>query len=523
MAIIPGMTAEQVSMHSKISQDRDKTVIYKDFKWSDLVEFRNYAHGKQKLILSDKQKELLKGLNTLKFCDNVCHQIISESAGRVQFLGWDCKNEAVKDWLDDFYKLNRIEGRSGEFHYTALGDGNFVIALNWDNKKKRVKCFKEPWWDGTSGIYLHYDSSGELEYAVKEWSEDKIVMVNNSPTANKIYRRTIWFEDRIERWVNEVGPTELQWMKFILDSDKDEEGADVWPMPWKDKDGEPLGIPFVHFPNVGRTYGDYGVSELDGGVIGFQDHLNDIQFSITISNRMTGAQMYYATGVKQRKKDGTDVYESLKVEAGRFLTSENPDSTFGVLPAGDIDKQINGYHLKLKRVSQITATPLHVISGGDWPSGEALLRAEMPAVHKAWKQIFRFATSWIDVATTAIKIHNRFSGEKEINYDIKDGIIESKFADPEKRDSVSRSIIVHNLGPNISIREALRIMNYSREEAEEIYQEKVEEEQNSTDMMTASVLKTSPGDGTSNLGKKEPKPKAATGGNSNVKATDKAK
>lgn len=493
------------TIHDRIKEDRDTRIVQSGFTWSDIRVFRDYANGKQRLVLTEKQKELLKNLDNGRFCDNVCGQILLESTGRVQFYGWDCKNSTVKDWLDDLYKIAKIEGRQGDFHHRTFRDGNFALSVMWDNTKKRIKVLREDWWDGLTGVYLHYGDDGEVEYAVKEW---RVKTYETGGTVIEQIRRTVYYEDRIERYLN---PTAAQgvdnWVNFSLPED---EG--VWPVPWIDENGEGLGIPFIHFPDVAKTYGEYGVSELDGGVIGFQDQLNDAQLSIAITIRLTGGQQYYATGVKPKKKDGSDEYVPVKVEPGAMHTTPNENAKFGVLPAGDIDKQISGYNLKLKRVSQMSATPLHIISGGDWPSGEALLRAEMPAVNKAWKQIFRLATSYIELATVAAKIHNRFkpSSAPTIDTSIEDGVIEAKFADPERRDAISRSIIVHNLAANISKKEAMRIMNYSEEKAQQVYDEIIEEGNDAADaMMNATLRGNVPG------------AKEARGGNNNK--NDKAK
>lgn len=472
------------TIHDRIKEDRDNTVVQTDFSWSDLRLFRNYANGKHRLVLSEKQKELLKNIDIVRFCDNVCGQIVLESTGRVEFEGWECKNSDVKEWLDDLFKTTKIEGRQGDFHHRTFRDGNFALCVLWDNNKQKLRILREDWWDGITGVYLHYGEDGEIEYAVKEWRTKEYL---TGGTSIERIRRTVYFEDRVERYINpQASDDTSQWQQFYLPEDNE-----VWPVPWVDKEGNGLGIPFIHFPDFAKTYGDYGVSELDGGIIGFQDQLNDAQLSIAITIRLTGGQQYYATGVKPKKKDGTDEYMPVKIEPGAMHTTPNENAKFGVLAAGDIDKQIAGYNLKLKRVSQMSATPLHIISGGDWPSGEALLRAEMPAVNKARKQISRLKTSYIELATTAMRIYNVFKAPsaKEVNFDIDKGIVEAKFADPEKRDAISRSILVHNLAGNVSKKEAMRIMGYSEEKVEQVYDEILEESNDATDAMVSATLR----------------------------------
>jgi hypothetical protein len=505
-------TPEQRSIHTRIRQDRDGNSGDNCLSWKDIIQYRAYTAGKHAIILTDKQKTILRNLLNDRFCDNVCKQIVGEANGRIAFKGWECSNEPVKKWLDQFYKRAKVAARQSDIHFKSLRDGNFALAVNWDAKCQFVNVFKENWWDGICGVYIHYDDTDCPDYAVKEWTYIAMVKSADGQAMSpvQVKRRVIWFEDQVQKWESLTGVSDDSWFPAPLPEDVDGNGDQQWPVPWLDSDGNPMGIPYIHFTNAQTMHGDYGLSELAGGVLGFQDQLNDMQYNITITGKMTGAQMYYATGVKLRKDPATQVSIPITVDAGMFHTSENEKSQFGTLPPGDIQQQIAGYNLKLKRVAQMTATPVHIITGGDWPSGEALLRAELPAVSKAKTQIESFKDSWISAATMAMKIYNRFKplGKETINYDIDKGIVEACFDDPEKRDIVSRSIVVHNMVPNISIREGLRILGYSEERAQDVWDEMVEEQQKSADtMLTASTARATPGSGTSN--------KESMGGNNN--------
>lgn len=505
-------TDNQKLIHARIKQDRDNLPVGMSMFWQDIIQYRDYTAGKHAIILTDKQKTILRNLLNDRFCDNVCKQIVGEANGRIAFNGWECSNDAVKKWLDIFFKTAKVKARQTDIHFRALRDGNFAVAVNWDADEQRVNLYKEDWWNGTSGVYIHYDDTDDADYAVKEWTYWSYTTDSGGTQQYpiQIRRRVIWFEDRVEKWEALDGVGFDGWVAAPSPQDQDGNNEPQWPVPWVDIEGKPMGIPYIHFPNAHYMWGDYGLSELAGGVLGFQDQLNDMQYNISITGKMTGAQMYYATGVKLKKDPATQLAVPITVDAGMFHTSENEKSQFGVLSPGDISQQIAGYNLKLKRVAQITATPVHIITGGDWPSGEALLRAELPAVSKAKTQINTFSDCWIEVAAFAMKIYNRFkpSGKPIVNYDLEDGLIEACFDDPEKRDIVSRSIVVHNMIPNISIREGLRILGYSDERAQDVWDEMVEEQAQSADtMLTASNARSRPGMGTSS--------KQSMGGNNN--------
>jgi hypothetical protein len=304
------------------------------------------------------------------------------------------------------------------------------------------------------------------EFAVKEWR------VQDGLAAQKV-RRNIWFPDRLERWESSGGgQTKDSWYPIALPDDTDEFDKVVWPLPNVKQDGTPMGIPYIHFVNGGRMNGNYGMSELSCGVLGFQDQLNDLQYALSAAGRLTAFPQYWGAGIKLKNKEGSTEKMPVETAPGMFHTTENKDAKFGMFQSGDMSQIISVYLLKKKCVAMMTSTPIHIITGGDWPSAEALMRAELPAVGKARKQIASFKTAWVNIATYAMKVGNASPGVVNLNYDVKLGVITAKFADPEKRDVVSRSIVVHNLGPNCSFKEALRIMGYNEEQVIKIYEEK---------------------------------------------------
>lgn len=463
---------QELTIHERIQRDRKK-----HFSDNDLLEkYKDYAAGKHVFVLTDKQKDLLRGVLGREFSDNVCHQIIAEAADRLHFLRWDCEDSTVADFLSDLYTTARLSDRHGEVHYDCLRDGNHAIAVNWDNDRQIVRVFREPWWDGKTGVFISYDDNDEPAYAVREWVNDE---------GNR--RRAVWFEDRLERYISRDGGG--TWEEYLLPED---DGR--WPVPWVKRNGDPLHIPYVHFPNAGRGSQNYGMSELSGGVLGFQDQLNDLQYAMSAAGRLTAFQMIWMTGVKMKTDPKTGEEEAPNVGAGQVLHSPSSESRFGAIPAGDMSQLIRLYETKLKRVAQMTRTPFHMISGGDWPSGEALLRAEQPAVGKATRQIQKLASCWTAVGHKAVEVWNTFSTGQQLNEDVKSAMVKAVFEPPERRDILSKSAVVNNLGEVVSLQEKLRLMGYTPEQVDKIMEERAEEQRQALAAMQEGFDRgTSPG------------------------------
>lgn len=389
-------------LDTRIQQDREEYVskIPESNPSTAIKTYRDYADGKQLCTLLAAVKEYLSGALSHLYSDNVMHQVIAEASDRLQLLRFDVQDDAVTTFLQDeiFIKCH-LANLSGETHYAALRDGDFALMPEWSERENRVLIQKEDWWNGDYGVFVAYEQQQPV-YAVKEWTE-------KTETGSERKRRNVYFDDRIERYVSSSG-VGGSWEMFSLETDTD------WPQPWEKPDGSPLHIPIVHFANGGRGPGNYGRSELAGGVLGNQDGLNDKRYDIDVAARMTAFQMVTASGYKPvLDKQGNPIPP--KWGPGGFLASSDPAGRFDVIEAGDLSQLENVYKLILRAICRMTRTPLHAITG-DWPSGEALLRAELPATNKARRQAEKFKTAWATLAHRCVEIANAF-GLRGLNED----------------------------------------------------------------------------------------------------------
>jgi len=465
-------SAPSASIHSIINNDRNKYVSGCD----PLRLYRNYVEGKQQQTLTIGQREILREVIGHEFADNVCLQIIAEAADRLNMIRWTCEDKKVQEFLDALFITSSVEDFAGEIHFNMIQDGNHVVALGWDQEAQRVTLHSEPWWDEREGVFIAYDDLRQPKYGVKEWypgyDED------GNPNDN-LKRRNIWFKGRLERYISPGGGSE--WIPYSLPEDNGQ-----WPLPWKKADGSDMAIPYVHFINSGKTVrGAYGRSDLAGGVLGFQDQINDLQYAITAAARMTAYQMYTAAGIEP-KKDAKGDDLPPEVGPGRLLWSSNPDAKFGRIPAGDLNPLLSAYGTKQRRVAQMTRTPFHVISGGDWPSADALRIAERPAVQKANRNVRKGRVKWSEVAHRATEISNAFSKDQTLEEDVVKAPIVSEFGPTERVEFGDMAQTIQQLGGFISRREGLRKMGYSESSVEKIIAEKIKE---TTEFQSAQIAR----------------------------------
>ena len=420
------------SLHDQI--DRERKAANPDVE--NIAVYRRYSEGDQDGALTADQKLLIGAAAKHSYADNVCDMILAAWSSRLVLTGWHVEDQAVRDFLDDLYVRNQLADLSYQINYATGRDGNHAVMLRWlpDDRASlpadptdetaelpvtrspgRVTVHPEPWWDGKTGIWVAYDDRGRPAYAVKDF---EVVIDQPLGPPAKRKRRTVYFPDRIERYIEEGAG----WRPYPLPGEP--ENAVV---EWTKRGGSPLGIPVIHyaFRRFGRQR--YGVSDLAGGVIANQDHINAIQQDIAAAAKLLGFQILTATGV--------DFERAPKLEPGTLLYTKKDAARFGAIPAGDISQLTQALETKLQTVARISSTPIHVIKGGDWPAGIALVQADKPAIIKAVKEAASMGPSHATLAHRSTEMANAF-GNAGLN---EDDLIVTRFADPEQLDQLAQA------------------------------------------------------------------------------------
>lgn len=418
----------------------------------NLIEtFREYARGEQPCTLSSDMRRTLLGIAVDRFCDNICDKIVATVAARAELKGFsidlgkkeadpeqDAGAQAVMQYLYEFGIKNRLSRKQYDAHYGTARDGNFAALLDWkiternidrDPTSGRVTMALEPWWNGREGSWVCYtDLDSEPEFGVKEW----IIPDPMLPSSSKktVTRRNIYFADRIERFARR-GKTWDAW-------DGSGTGQQVQPVSaWEKADGSPLGVPMIHFANQkASAMPAYGMSDLDGGILGIQDQINDIHWDIIAAARASGFQILYVTGFDaEPDPDNPGEDKPLYIGPGYVITTDDPQSKVGAVPAGEMTRLIEVLDAKKAAAASTTRTPEYVITGGNWPSGLALIQARRPSIDKTEQFTRTVGPSWSTLMHRATEISNTWGGT-----DLDEALmIKPDFADPEGLDPASKA------------------------------------------------------------------------------------
>lgn len=408
------------TLHERIERERKEAQPHA----ADVPVYRRYARGDQDKVMSADQMRQIAGITKHKFADNACGKILALIASRLEFTGWrtdGTDDGSVQRFLDTVFYKNQLGDVQFTTHYASSRDSNSALTLGWKAGATpadgRPVIHRDPWWDGKTGMFVAYGDDREKVYAVKDF----YVTMGDPPKPR--LRRIVYWPDRIDRFIL----SGKQWQPF------DPSGNDQPSVPWTKRDNSPLGIPVVHFANGSDEDSPYGISVLGGGVVGLQDHLNDVHWDITVAARLVGFPMFTATGYQPPMINGQA--QPLKTGPGTVLTSTSPQTKFDVVQPGDLKQLIDVYQMKLRALASNTHTPEHVITGSEWPSGLALIRAEMPLIDQVKRLAKTYGPSWQEVGHRCTEIQNAF-GASKLN---EDALITAQFADPERLDEQAQA------------------------------------------------------------------------------------
>lgn len=376
--------------------------------------------------LSDRQKLYLDSIAGFTFAgENFWAAVVDKLARRLTIVAIRVKkNPAAETYLNEiFWPRNRMRSVAGIVHLETpkKGDGFLIGGFDDDLQVPIVR------WNRPEMVKPVYDDeTGVMIYASKLWSTSKQSAAN--PDGKPINRLNVYFSSRIEKWFTfSKADADAVWQPFL------EKPGAKWPTWWTDngqEDGEPLGIPVVHFRNRAgdRQFGrsDLAVAlpfkaELDKHLLDLFDVM-DIQ------------------GAKQRWATGADERTSLAVRRGEWIVSGNAEATFGELSAENPEPLLKVIRDTLQRFSAASGTPLHdMVEGKQQPSGESRKTAESGLVERAQDFTTTGAgTGWEDTARMVWRIGAAFGDAPDFD---PAADITVEWESVETRDDVAESTV----------------------------------------------------------------------------------
>ena len=363
-----------------------------------VARFRRYVDGEHDAQMTKEMLELLRVKSTdggAPFTSNKTDDVIQTMADRLKVERIEGDNDDATEWAATLLDENRFDGLQMDVHDATLTDGDSYILEEWDEEADMSRFCHELAWDGTTGMTVVYASSNktDLAAAIKVWTETEQEFADTT-------RVNIYYPDRVEKFIAKAG---LSYTRFV-----DPRMPEVWPLPWVDASGQPLGVPVVPFKNRPRAKGDFGKSELEN-VLPLQDGLNRTLHSTVVSTELTAFAIYVSIGFTPKAGMTPGMIVTIANKGGSPLTKEQV-ADFKKIEGSSLSQFIEVARYWEEQIESVSRTPNLSLNAN--LSGEAMKQSEIKLIGKVERFQVKGGNSWEDVLMLAHKMQTVFGSKK---------------------------------------------------------------------------------------------------------------
>jgi hypothetical protein len=373
-----------------------------------VAKYRRYYDGEHEMKLTTEMKLMFRISDdqAQEFNDNYCQMIVDKKVDRMTVSAVSGDSDEGTAWSAGLLNQNRFDALQHDVNRAKIRDGESFVMVSWDNDSEFARFTHELAWDDDYGCIAIYDRARQNVLAVAK----------------------VWYEGE-EQAVNLYWPDKAEKLIAVEVTEKDEAGNDVTrmilqareelPVEWQMRDGEPVGVPFVHFRNMQQSQSDGGVSEIKT-IIPLNDALNRTLMSMVMTSELTAFGVRIAKGFLPDAKIAPGIWVAFgygKANADGSYEPPPDAAELGAMDAymmeqGEITAFIGQAGWLIDQIGTISGTPLPSSMGGDSQSGEALKQRESALLAKVKQDQTTTGNSWEDVLGLAARVQMAF-GKKQ--------------------------------------------------------------------------------------------------------------
>lgn len=406
--------------------------------------YEEIYNGDRGAKLRDRARTYLQQFG-IPFCENFAEPVVDSLAERLQVIGFqsslaetdaetDQTLDPVGELVEGWWQADRMDGRQTVVHTQCLIKGDEYVIVEWNQARERPAIIRQR----TNQVRVFYSDEhpDQVEYASKLWNTTTKSALN--PNGRTVQRLNLYFPDRVEKWYRPHTGTDGKggWERWR------DEGDTTWPIPWVDADNQPLGVAVIHFRN--KPLGDGKGRSRVRPVIPFQEQLNKYVADLNDLVDNHALPQDWVTGITGDA--------DLQRVPGDVWKANSAEAKFGRLSAADAASVLDPIESVLSRLARRSRVPMHVLTGGTPPSGEALKTSESGLVATAKAAQVEFGNSWEQAILLAVRLARVFGDDatKATLSPVDDQLrMDAQWANPETRsdaDDLNVAEAKHRLG-----------------------------------------------------------------------------
>lgn len=476
---------------NQLSQSVDGWVALEQTRGETIAKYREYADGEHDAKLTPQMRRTLrlstvtdtvKGVSSFdEMTTNYIPAVIQAPADRLSMEAITAENEAASEWIKQILLDNRVDGFQMDVHEAALRDGDTYIMVDWDEDSGRVRWTHEPAYDGVAGVVALY-ADRKMILAIKLWH-----VVEDDDNGSDVTFINVYHPDRIEKFVaNEGGQPRP---RPLPDGETNNNPMGEHVFDWKDRSGQPIGIPFIHFRNRATTYGTHGRSEVSDAIPP-QNALNRTIYSMIMTAELSAFPVRVARGFTPPAQVTPAMWINISPKAP---IPRDKIADASVLPQADLVPYIEqAKHLKAE-IFDVTNTPQRD-DVSSTASGERLKQQEIGLTGKVKRFQVKAGNAWEDAAETSARVQNAFGNQQAPAFERFTSVWkEAELRNDTEvlkaaREDFKAGLIDHQTYLEI----VAPIRGWDKTQIDQILQRTREEKQQSIEAMASAMMSTNP-------------------------------
>ncbi|MCP4990899.1 MAG: hypothetical protein GY928_34110 [Colwellia sp.] len=389
----------------------------------EVTKRRLYYDAQQPSRLNQDQINYLNS-NDLK--DNMCKMVVDLPSNRTGIKSWISSDEPTMKLANTIFEANQNSGSNQRTVYrNAYRDDKSYILVDYSPVKLPVyhtdgisstnvrwSVINKAWCETTSiddssvdnvyGCTLHKTHSGMIDFASIRWQANDIA--SSSDVSGE--RLSLYYNDKIEHYTKKAGVvTKYQNAAWVPLEVMNAKGEMVWPVPWVDASGNPLGVPVFEFESPGG-------SRLTDGIMSMQDMLNDIVADVAGNARFNGFGLAYIAGEP-------DYQQSVVLSPAVLLKLTNPQAKVGRLEGVSSSSLLDVTAAFTESIGRQADIPPYLLRawGKTPPSGISLHAQESGLIEFVNSAIEVFTHTWNQVMAMSITLERLFGENNQLKPD----------------------------------------------------------------------------------------------------------
>ena len=404
-----------------------------------IARSRRYVSGSGQFVkLTERLRTILRDMPGLHDADllrlNVVRTVLKAVAERLLVTGFPSDQPEVSAFCWRVWQQNRMDQHADHLHTQILRDGEAYLLVWWDGTRPRLTVH-EAWVDadietspfgsglgiGCRAFWDDDDPSGRLRAVSKRWIEETW---DERGTLTRRRRLTVYYPERVEKFV---------WGKGGYEPHQDPDDRGVWPLPWVDLQGQPLGIAMIPVVNPER---EPEVLE----AIPLQNAVNKLLVDLMTASDETAFRIFYALGFIPTTDGGppkADKSNWWQLQPGQIVGTPRPasETAFGAIDGADLRSLIEPLNQLIYWTAMVTDTPVsRFISTAQVAAEGTLKQQEAPLVNKIRKRQALYGNGYEDALLLACRLQATFGAGRVALPDLAEVVLDTQWEPAETRD-----------------------------------------------------------------------------------------